>query len=212
MAYIYKITNDINQKIYIGKTEQTIQQRFKQHCKDAFRERGEKRPLYAAMRKYGVEHFHVEQIEETDSPGEREKYWIEYYGSFKYGYNATMGDDGKRYLDYDLVVATYKELQSMKDTARVLGINQDTVAYILQQFEIQILPSRQVLANKYGKIVNMYDLQDNFIRNFASLNAAAKYMVQNNLTQCKITTIKQHIAEVCNGKRNTAARYKWKYA
>lgn len=34
-------------------------------------------------------------IEETDIPEEREKYWIEYFGSFKNGYNATIGGDGK---------------------------------------------------------------------------------------------------------------------
>ena len=56
-AYIYKITNNINNKIYIGKTNLTIEKRFKEHCRDAFRERNEKRPLYAAMRKYGIQKF-----------------------------------------------------------------------------------------------------------------------------------------------------------
>ena len=102
MAYIYQIKNDINEKIYIGKTEFSIEKRFKEHCHDAFIERNEKRPLYAAMRKYGIEHFHISLIEETDNPEEREKYWIEYYQSFKYGYNATMGGDGKKYIDYNL--------------------------------------------------------------------------------------------------------------
>ena len=68
MAYIYQITNDVNQKIYIGKTENSIEKRFKEHCWDASRERNEKRPLYNAMRKYGVEHFHIELIEETNNP------------------------------------------------------------------------------------------------------------------------------------------------
>ena len=63
MAYIYKIINDVNDKIYIGKTECSIEKRFKEHCKDAFKERNEKRPLYAAMKKYGIDHFHIEEIE-----------------------------------------------------------------------------------------------------------------------------------------------------
>ena len=91
MAYIYKIENDINGKIYIGKTEFSIEKRFKEHCTDAFRERSEKRPLYAAIRKYGVEHFHISLIEETDSPNEREVYWISYYDSYNKGYNCTKG-------------------------------------------------------------------------------------------------------------------------
>lgn len=44
MSYIYKIINDINDKIYVGKTEFSIEKRFKEHCADAFRERNEKRP------------------------------------------------------------------------------------------------------------------------------------------------------------------------
>ena len=51
------------------------------------------------MRKYGIEHFHIELLEETDNPEEREIYWIEKMRSFKYGYNATYGGDGKKYID-----------------------------------------------------------------------------------------------------------------
>lgn len=72
MTFIYKITNDINQKVYIGKTEKSIKERFKEHCRDYKYPRYEKRPLYAAMKKYGTEHFHVELVEETDNPEERE--------------------------------------------------------------------------------------------------------------------------------------------
>jgi hypothetical protein len=35
------------------------------------------------MRKYGIDHFHIELIEETNNPEERERYWIEQYRSFK---------------------------------------------------------------------------------------------------------------------------------
>lgn len=45
------------------------------------------------MRKYGIEHFHIELIEETDDPEEREIYWIEQKRSFKNGYNAAMERD-----------------------------------------------------------------------------------------------------------------------
>lgn len=61
------------------------------------------------MRKYGIEHFHIEQIEETDKPEEREIYWINFYNSYKNGYNATLGGDGKKYIDYDLVCKVYQE-------------------------------------------------------------------------------------------------------
>ena len=82
MAYIYKITNDVNEKVYIGKTNLNIKKRFAQHCADAFKTTNEKRPLYMAMRKYGVEHFNISLIEETNCPEEREIYWIEKTQSF----------------------------------------------------------------------------------------------------------------------------------
>ena len=211
MAYIYQIINDINQKIYVGKTEFSIEKRFKEHCQDAFKERNEKRPLYSAMRKYGIDHFHIELIEETNNANEREVYWIEKLGSFKWGYNATMGGDGKKYLDYDLIIASYKEIQSIKDTAIMLGVSVDSISNILHTNNISVATSSEVIQKKYGKIVNMYDLEDNFLRAFPSVNAAAKYMVENHLTGCKMTTIKQHITEVCSEKRKTAAKYKWKY-
>lgn len=211
MAYIYQITNDINGKIYIGKTEFSIEKRFKEHCQDAFRDRNEKRPLYAAMRKYGIEHFHIELIEETDNPEEREVFWIENKRSFKNGYNATVGGDGKKYIDYDLVISTYKEIKSITDTAKALNISADSVSNILHQNNISIISSSEINLNKYGKITNMYSLEGEFLKSFSSTNEAAQYMIDNNLTNCKKTTIKQHITEVCTGRRNTAAKYKWKY-
>ena len=211
MAYIYQITNDINGKIYIGKTEFSIEKRFKEHCQDAFRDRNEKRPLYAAMRKYGIEHFHIELIEETDNPKEREVFWIENKRSFKNGYNATVGGDGKKYIDYDLVISSYKEIKSIVDTAKALNISADSVSNILRQNNISIISSSKVNLNKYGKITNMYSLDGEFLKSFSSTNEAAQYMIDNNLTNCKKTTIKQHITEVCTGRRNTAAKYKWKY-
>lgn len=57
-----------------------------------------------------------------------------------------------------------------------------------------------------------YIYQDVFIRSFPSINDAAKYLIENNLTGCKQSTIRTHISEVCRGKRKTAAKYKWKFA
>lgn len=64
MSYIYVITNNINGKQYVGKTNDTIEERFKRHILDSKRRNNENRPLYNAINKYGIEHFSIEQLEE----------------------------------------------------------------------------------------------------------------------------------------------------
>lgn len=205
MAYIYQITNDINGKIYIGKTYSSLKERFQEHCRDSRKERCEKRPLYTAMRKYGVEHFHIELIEETDNPEERERYWIETKGSFKNGYNATLGGDGKPYLDYDLVIATYKEIQSLKDTAIKLNISPDTVSKILKSRGERVRHSYEVQA----QIINQYTLKGEFIQSFPSCGAAIRSLKPESFS---LNGAASHIRDVCKGKRKTAYGYIWKFA
>ena len=80
MAYIYLITNLINNKKYVGKTTNTIKERWQEHCRDSKKKRCEKRPLYDAFNKYGIENFKIEELEyiEDDSKlSEREVYWIQ---------------------------------------------------------------------------------------------------------------------------------------
>ena len=101
---IYKITNTINGKVYIGQTIHSLKQRYQGHLSRA--ERGDKGHLYPAMRKYGYNNFTceiIEMIDETlpnakDILNEREIYWINYYDSTnnKKGYNITLGGDINR--------------------------------------------------------------------------------------------------------------------
>lgn len=114
MSYIYIIRNTINQKVYIGKTNLSLEKRFNEHIKDSKKEKYEKRPLYNAMNKYGADKFSIHLIEETNNPEEREIYWIREYDSYKNGYNATLGGDSRRRLDYDLIVSTYNNLGNAK--------------------------------------------------------------------------------------------------
>ena len=99
MGYIYCITNQINNKQYIGKTLSTVKKRFKEHCRDSKKNKLCNRPLYLAMRKYGIENFSVETLEEVNNPSDlaiREQFWItkrKTYG--KTGYNATIGGGWK---------------------------------------------------------------------------------------------------------------------
>ena len=205
MAYIYKITNTENGKIYIGKTISSIETRWKQHIKDSFKNECKNRPLYRAFNKYGIDAFTIEEVEkcEVDILEERERYWIEFFRSFKQGYNATLGGDGKPYLDYDLIISVYKKTLSIIDTANICKCDRHSVSSILKNCNIKTLTSEEVNKNKYGKIVNQYDLQDNFINSFPSVREAARSLGKEGYS---------HISDVCKGKRKTAYGYKWSFS
>ncbi len=133
MAYIYKITNDINNKVYIGKTNQSVDRRFAQHRKDCQKKRYEKRPLYDAINKYGIDHFYVDVIEECDASdaGDREQYWISQYNSYHNGYNATKGGDGKILYNQDDVKKLFVAGKSLRYIAGVIGCDPVTCHNIL---------------------------------------------------------------------------------
>lgn len=134
MGFIYKITNKVNGKIYIGKTLKTIEGRWKDHVEDYQRPRFEKRPLYSAMKKYGVENFSVEEVEECSSEilSEREIYWIDFYDSFRSGYNATKGGDGKPFIDEQEILKLWKDGKSLKDIAEVIGHSRAQTSQLLR--------------------------------------------------------------------------------
>ena len=213
MAYIYEIINDINGKKYIGKTEFDIKKRFREHCNDAFRERNEKRPLYNAMRKYGVEHFHISLIEETDSPDEREQYWIDKEQTYHYGYNATLGGDGKKYINYELIIQTYKEVLNIAETAKIHNVSREYVKNILKENGIDIKDSREILRERLQKTVGMYDIKNhNLIEKFPSTMSAAKYLIDDGATtSLDIDGIRSHITQTCNKQRKSAYGYFWEY-
>lgn len=96
-GYIYKITNVINKKIYIGKTKSSIQTRFKQHLYSVTHHKS-KSMLYDAMNKYGADNFIIEEIDfayTLQELNDKEIYWISYYDSRNptKGYNICKGGE-----------------------------------------------------------------------------------------------------------------------
>jgi group I intron endonuclease len=99
-AIVYKITNTINNKIYIGKTVKTLPERKGLH-KFLYLHKeheGGHYPLYRAMRKYGWNNFKWEIIDKclfNESAIELEKYYIKKFNCMvPRGYNCTAGGDG----------------------------------------------------------------------------------------------------------------------
>lgn len=99
MGIIYKIVNKKNNKVYIGLTNNTLNERWRAHIAQS--SCGNTKHLYSAMRNYGLENFTIEQIDESDDfkiLGEKERYWINHYSSYKEdkGYNLTRGGESNQ--------------------------------------------------------------------------------------------------------------------
>ena len=156
------------------------------------------------MRKYGIEHFHIEEIEQTDNPEEREIYWIEYYQSFKYGYNATKGGDGKHYLDYELIAEIFKQTGNAVLTAQKIGCSIDSVDTVIKKYNL----GEYYHWNHNNKPINQFDLNNNYIMTYGSALEAAKALGKITSTSKGATS---HISDVCRGKRKTAYGYIWKF-
>ena len=93
---IYKITNRLNNKIYIGLTTQSLEKRWVSHKAEG--KRGNKKPLYVEMRKYGIKNFTIEEIDHATSLeelGELERKYIKQFDSTNRnkGYNLTYGGE-----------------------------------------------------------------------------------------------------------------------
>lgn len=98
MSSIYKITNIITNKIYIGYTSRTIKRRFYEHKWEAFNSDVDENAscLYQSMRKYGTNAFVIDEIIQFDENEydwkELEKYYIKEYNSLTpNGYNILLG-------------------------------------------------------------------------------------------------------------------------
>lgn len=205
MAYIYKIENNINGKIYIGKTLNTPEQRWKEHIRDSHRTEYANRPLYRAFKKYGIDNFQLSIVEQCSDAevDAKEIYWIEYYGSFKYGYNATLGGDGKRYCDYDLIFALYEQGKNVREISEITKYDISTCRIALKNHGITHEQRMQRGREKITKVILQIDpLSEEIVGVFPSIQQAYDSLGKQH---------SGHIAEVCSGKRKTAYGYKWRY-
>ena len=161
MIGIYKITNKINNKCYIGQSID-INRRWLEHKNPNNWDR--KSILYDAFKKYDIENFSFEIIEECaqEELNEKEKYWIQYYNSYYNGYNSTLGGDGTFLYDYKKLVDLYLIHKSTKKVAEIADCHTHTVENALKTFNINAegkkekRPIKQIDPNTL-KVINTYD-------------------------------------------------------
>ena len=109
---IYKITNTINGDFYIGSSKD-INRRWTQHKRKSTWKKCPNNPMYLDMKKYGVDKFEFQVIEEVevDKLKEREQYFIETLNP-TYNSNRANGLDVERHKKYN---KEYKKTNKYKE-------------------------------------------------------------------------------------------------
>lgn len=182
MGYIYKITNTVNGKIYIGQTSRSIELRWKEH-KRASKYEGKRahknQILYYAMRKYGLDAFNIEKIEEcnTNVIDEREQFWISHYDSTNTGYNISIGGNGYFKVSNEKLLSLWESGMQATEIAKAIGFANETVSRRLNAIGIthKDIHQRKLLKQKNFKVIHKYDISGNFIESVPTDEAIKKY-------------------------------------
>lgn len=224
---IYKVTNKINNKVYIGLTTTTLHQRRLEHERSK-----DQTHFHRAIKKYGKENFIWEILEECNDKEklcELEKQYIKKYDSIKQGYNCTTGGE-TGYIQY-----VYKDRKGGNNPAARPIINLNT----LQIFSCITEAAKfyGVSANNLGYVLNgkykdckgyKFDYYDENKKYIAIpltkeklKNSNSRKSVTNVTTGEIFKTIseaaekykcaRKGIRDNCNGTRKDYNGYIWKY-
>lgn len=223
---IYKITNRINNKCYIGQTTHTLCYRFCNkfigHYTFAYDFLNEK-PLYRAYRKYGKENFDIEILEnninDKDILNSREEYWTDYYNSLSpVGYNLIKGkyvclsEETKQKISNSLkgkfhsIETKQKISKSNKGKKRTLQqkLNQSKIRKLLGQKP----PSRKGI-KLTTEIKNKISLNNSNKKKVINLDTNKIFESTQKAAEFYNIKYRHHIGEVCNGKRKKCGGYRW---
>lgn len=209
MGYIYKITNNITNKCYIGKTERTIQERWKEHKKNISLYK-DRLPLYRALNKYGVDNFTIEEIEQCDNYeiDDREIYWIAHFGTYKNGYNCTGGGEGG-IRDYheciDEIIKRYKAGERLDKLCKEFHCNYNSLRPKLIAKGVNI--DTHAGPKKLSKSIYMIHPETKkIIKEYSSISAAARDICPEGRNY---RAIANHISKYKNTK-TVSHGYLWK--
>lgn len=189
IGHIYKVTNLINNKVYIGQTIQDVKARWYRHCgKSGISQVELNTHFKRAILKYGKENFKVETIEDCDSSllNEKEKYYISYFDSYSNGYNSTLGgsDGYKPYKTNEeenkQIVQLYEVGFSLREIAREYNIDKTTVKGILVRQNVVLRESRTYKLSSIDRENIIKDLEKGLTRKdiIQKYNISKSYLSQ----------------------------------
>lgn len=204
MMYIYKITNKLNGKVYIGQTVRSVKERYKEHCRKSTT------VIDKAIKGVGKENFTVETIAQTDSIeelNELEKYYIKHFDSInpQKGYNQCEG--GENSLGYHHREET-KEL--MRKRKEGMYFSRDNPFYGKHHSKEQ--------REKWSKERKGREISQEWRNNLSKSHYKKVMNVTTGEIFESVTKASEsvgapatHITRVCKGKRKHCRGYEWQY-
>lgn len=212
MAFVYMITNRINEKNYIGATKTSVKVRFRKHKSTSrnINDRHYSKPLYQDMRKYGIDAFEVTVLEECgiEEMSQKESYYIEKYNSIHNGYNIALGGAGKP-LWNDETINRWKELYEqgvlLEDIAKQYGTAPKTIGKKLRE-KYGINTKENSIISSGVKVVG-FSQHETLV--FDSQSEAARYIKESNKSQGNLIGIIRKISSVRDKENKTAYGYRW---
>ena len=216
---IYKVTNTVNSKVYIGKTN-NFNKRKREHT---VYDINNDNIFHKALRKYGLKAFKWEIIDHADTldeANEKERHYIKKHKSFKpKGYNMTKGGDGgsmwnaRPVVVLDLKGNYIAEFDSAGECERKMGFLNSCVLecckgkinhhrkhlfMFLDDYK-ENGPKKYKKQKKFTKPIIQCDLEGNFIKKYNSGIEASK---ETGISRGRISS-------ALNGHSKTAGDYIW---
>lgn len=208
IGIIYKISNLVNEKIYIGQTTRTLKQRMAEHKSSTDTAIGH------AINKYGLENFHTEIVEECetlDELNEREIFWIVHYDCIApKGYNLTTGGKNGGTLSAETKTKISTGNKGKKLSPETCKRISESKKGVKQSAEVRAKRSaaqkgkpKSEAARAKMREVQTYNRKKNICLEtgevFESILAAGEhYGISGG-----------EISDTCNGNRNTAGGLHW---
>ena len=185
-GFIYKITNKLNNKVYIGQTIQKPIERFYQHCAKKCDKYILNMVIHKAIFKYGKDNFTFEVIEEVPKQqlNEREEYWIKYYNSYTDGYNSTKGGQKGnkpfKNIDNKAIIEQYQQGKSLRTIGKMFNIDKATVKSILIRNNIKLRTTRTYKLSQEDRANIILDVEQGLPRNtiVSKWNISKSYLSQ----------------------------------
>ena len=219
MGYIYKITNIVSGKSYIGQTIMSIRERMNKHYSNA---KTATTGIDYALAKYGKEAFVVEEL--CSCPNQRldelERYYIDYYDTYNNGYNLTIGGQkttSRLILDETKIVNQYIEGSTIIDLAHLYHCSDKVIHNILvshnvairhQNNESNLLLGKKFVSGDNAKPIKIVELN----LQFASLKECAEWLMKHNYSKANsMEATRKSISRVLTGQRQTYCKFHFVY-